>query len=137
MYIVQYPQCHSVILFYIRFADDCSWHGPTQLVFFFGELFQNMFGICHRDSGGGGGEFGAAPDGPLFDALIEAFNAIVLCSMVWLVAVATAAAAAATANADKSFSFFFFRFRAAEAVQIGSTHITCVWFFLCFIKFSS
>lgn len=100
-----------------------------------------MLGICHRDIGGWGGEFGAATDGPLVDALIGAFDAIVLCSMFWLEAdvfdcdgcdwedTPAAAAAAATANADKSFLFFLLRFRADDAVPIGSTHITCVWFF--------
>lgn len=112
------------------------------MVFFFGKLFQNMFGICHSESGGGGGEFGVAPDEPLVDAFTEAFDAIVLCSMFWLDAdefdcdgcdwedtPAAAAAAAATANADKSFLFFLLRFRADDAVPMGSTHITYVWFF--------
>lgn len=128
-------------IFYIRFVDGCCWHGSTQFVFFLGKLFQNMLGICHRDSGGGGGEFCAA-DEPLVDALIGAFDAIVLCSIFWLEAdvfdcdgcdwedtPAAAAAAAATANADKSFLFFLLRFRADDAVPMGSTHITCVWFF--------
>lgn len=102
-----------------------------------------MLGICHSDNGGGGGEFGVAPAEPLVDAFTVAFDAIVLCSMFWLEAdvfdcdgcwdwedtPAAAAAAAATANADKSFLFFLLRFRADDAVPIGSTHITCVWFF--------
>lgn len=105
-----------------------------------------MFGICHSESGGGGGEFCAAavPDEPLVDAFTAAaFAAIVLCSIFWLDAdeldcvdcdwedtPAAAAAAAATANADKSFLFFLLRFRADDVVPIGSTHITCcVWFF--------
>ena len=102
-----------------------------------------MLGICHSESGGGGGEFAVAPDDePLVDAFTEAFDAIVLCSIFWLDAdvfdcdgccdwedTPAAAAAAATANADKSFLFFLLRFRADDAVPMASTHITCVWFF--------
>lgn len=102
-----------------------------------------MFGICQSESGGGGGEFGVAPDEPLVDAFTVAFDAIVLCSIFWLDAVefdcdncdddddwvdtpAAAAAAAATANADNSFLFFLFRFRADDAFPILSSHIICM-----------
>lgn len=101
-----------------------------------------MFGICQSDNGGGGGELAAAPDEPDVDAFTTvAFEAIVLCSIFWLVTdefdcdgcdwedTPAAAAAAATANADKSFLFFLLRFLADDAVPMGSTHITCVWFF--------
>lgn len=109
-------------------------------MFFFGKLFQNILGICQSDRGGGGGD--TLADEPLVDAFTTvAFEAIVLCSIFWLDAdefdcdgwdwddTPAAAAAAATANADKSFLFFLLRFLADDAVPMGSTHITYVWFF--------